>query len=211
MARIATYGALDRHRVLVHRESFGAFKRAMPFFCTNLAKFIFLERTIQQCQFTQLILLVNVSFIINDHKHLVDHISGRIDRLLIVTSDDNMKRIVLSFYQLAITSSSRSDLDGSSSTNGNLTSCLSFEIFLSLSAGTNNKTNKIVGRVLFDGNSNLVGTFALEQATLASGGIHLHNLFQDIVAFGTVAFPPPNCARVFALAVYTINCGLVYL
>ena len=120
MARVTTDGATDRYCRLSHRKALGALKGPVSFFTTNRTKLVFLQSTVQECQFTELSLFVDILFIVNHHQHLFDHVRCSIDSTLVFTRNDNVQRVVVAIHDFSVAASSRSLLDGSFPTDGNL-------------------------------------------------------------------------------------------
>ena len=174
---------------------------------TNLTELFLLEGTIQQGQFTKLLLFVDILFVVNDYKHLVDHVSCCVDRSLVVSGDDNMKRFTVTFHHFAISSTSGSFFDGSFTTNGNLTTSLCFQLLLSLSTWANDETDKIVLRVFFDGDPNLVGPLSLEEAAGSIGRVHIHELFQNVLALVRQTLSPTNSSGILPLTIGSVDCS----
>lgn len=162
MTRISTYGTLDQHCILFHAEAFRTFKGSMTLLTTYLTVLIFFECTIQQCQFAKLLLLVNILFVIDDHQHLFDHIGCCIDRSLVITGDDHVKGFIVAVHDLAITSSPRSFLDRATSADCDLTSRLRLQLFLCLTAWSDDQSNEVVLRMVFDWDSYFLCSFAFE-------------------------------------------------
>ena len=62
----------------------------MTLLTTDLTILVFFECTIQERQFAELLLLVNILFVVNDHQHLFDHVRGCIDRSLIIARNNHV-------------------------------------------------------------------------------------------------------------------------
>ncbi len=154
-------------------------------------------------------MLVHILFVINDHQHLFDHIGRCVHRSLVVTGNDNVQRFVVALHDLAIPSSPCSLFYRPSATDCNLASRLGLQFFLSLTTWSNDQSDKVVGRMLFDRNSNLLGSFAFEQIVLTGCWVHVHEFFEDIVSFRGVSLLPTNGPRVFAFSIRAVNCEMM--
>lgn len=205
MARVSAYGTLDQHSVLFHAEAFRTFKGSVALLTTYLTILVFFERTIQKCQFAKLLLLVHILFVINHHQHLFYHIRCCVDRSLVITGNDHVKGFVVALHNLAIPSSPCSFLNRSAPADGDLASRLGLQLFLCLTTWSDDQSNKIVLRVLFDWNSNFLGSFAFEQSGLTGGWIHVHQFFKYVVALGSASLSPTNGPCIFAFAIGTVN------
>ena len=165
MTGIPTNGTFDSDSgsTSIKTESFGTLKTSMPLLGTNLTIFLILQGSIQKRQLSQLLLLVHVLIIVNNHQHLLDHIRCGINGSLMITSDDNVKWIIIPIHHLSIATSSGSLLDRSLATNGNFASRLVLHFFLRFAARANDETYKVVGGMLFDRYVDFAGALAFEE------------------------------------------------
>jgi hypothetical protein len=90
MARVTTDSTLYYRATIVACEAFWAFKRAMTFLPTNLAKFVFLESTVQESQLAELLLLVDISFVIHYNEHLGHHLACGVYSPLVISRNHHM-------------------------------------------------------------------------------------------------------------------------
>lgn len=207
MTSVATNSTLDLHsRLLVHRKTTRALKGSMTLFGTGGTILLFLESSVQQGQFSELLLLVHIRLIVNDHKHLFNHIGSGVDCLLVLSGNNDMQGLIVSVHDLSVPSSTRSFLDRAASTNSNFAPSLGFQFLLSFSTRSNNETNKVVIGMRFNRDANLFGPFAHKEVALTCGGIEIHEFLQDILAFGRVAFLPADRTGILALAVRSVFC-----
>jgi len=162
MTSISTYGTLYQHCILFHAEAFRTFKASMALLTTDLTILIIFECTIQQCQFSKLSLLVNVLFVIDDHQHLFDHICCCVDRSLVITGNDYVKGFIVALHDLTIPSSLCPSFDRTTPANCDLASRLGLKFFLCLTTWSDDQSNKVILRMLFDWDSYFFRSFAFE-------------------------------------------------
>lgn len=163
--------------VVAAAETLGTLKGTMSLLRTNLTKLLLLEGSVQQGQFPQLRLFMNVLFVINHNQHLANHIGGGIDTLLVLSRNDHMKGFVIAVHDLAVAASPGALLDTPLAANSDFAARLGFQLFLCLSAGANDEADKVVVGVLFDRNWNFDGAFSSKQGVVFCGGVHVHEFF----------------------------------
>ena len=206
MTCVSANGTLDLEGILlVHAETLRTLKGPVTLFTTNLTILVLFECTVEESQFAKLLLLVNILFVINDHKHLFNHIGGCVYRSLVVTGNDDVKGFIVAFHNLAIASSPCSFLDGTSSTDCNLAAGLGLQLLLCLTTWSNDQSDKVVCRMLLDGNTNFLGSFAFEESRLTGCRIHVHKFLNHIVALRRIPLSPTNSPSVFAFSIRAVN------
>ena len=176
----------------------------MSLFGANRTKLVRLESTIQQGEFSQLLLLVHILLIVNDLQHFRDHRTRRIDRRRIVPRNQNVQWLIVRRHDLAVPTTPGAFLDGPSTANGNFAARLGFQFLLCLSTGTNDESNEVVIGMFVNGNGYLLDAFAHEGAGGPTG--ELEDAVQEVLTLVGVFFPPADGAGVLAFAVGVVDC-----
>jgi hypothetical protein len=175
----------------------------------NLAVLLLLQCPVKEGKLSELLLLVYVLLIVDHDKHLFDHFRGGVDRVLVVTCNHHVKGLVVALHDLAVSPSTRSLLHGPLSPNRNLAPRLGLQLLLRLASGADDQPDKVVVRVLVDGDPDLFrALLPHEQPRLAPGGrIEVHETLQHVLPLGPVPLTPPLGPGVLPLPVGTVNGG----
>ena len=210
MTCITADGASHFDSRLVRGKSLGAFERSVTLFPTQCTVLILLQGSVQERQFSELCLFVNIFIIVDDHQHILNHLCCRIDTLLPISRHHHMKRFIISLHHLSISPTPRSLLHTSLSPNSNLTPCLAFHFFLGFAPWTNDQSNKIVRRMVLHRYINLPRPLPIEQRW--SDGrrsiptrSQFKYFFKGILPETGKAFPPPNRPRILSFPIRSVN------
>mmetsp|Transcript_33885 Transcript_33885/g.70434 ORF Transcript_33885/g.70434 Transcript_33885/m.70434 type:complete len:244 (-) Transcript_33885:523-1254(-) len=137
-----------------------------------------------------------------------------------------MQRFIVAFHNFSVSTTTRSFLDGSTPTNGNLTAGLAFQFLLGFTTWSNDESNKVVVGVFFDWNTNLFDAFANQQGGSARQTTHhstsaqrtptrtgrssfageSHNTLQQVLTLRCVTFSPTHSSCIFAFSVRAVDC-----
>jgi len=213
MTSIPTNRTLNRNKILLPpRKPLGTLKSPMPLLRTQLTKLLILQRPIQQGQLPQLLLLVHILIIINNHQHLLHHIRRRIHIPLIIPRNHHMQLLIIPIHHLPIPPPPRPLLHTPLPSYRNLTPRFILHFLLRLAPWAYNKTNEIVGGMFFDGYGYFTGSFASEEGGCDGGGVLVggeggegEDLFEGVLALGGVAFAPADCPGVAAFSVCSVD------
>jgi len=178
----------------------------MSLFGTNLTKLIFLQRTIQERQFPELLLLVNVLFVVDNHQHLLDHVGGRVDGILIVPGNDHMEWFIVTIHNFPIATSAGTFFDGSSTPNGDFAARLGFQFLLGFSPWSDDQSNEVIGWMLVQRDSYLSLPLPGQEIGLTPRSwVHVDQLFEYVLSLVRVALSPPFGPSVLTLAIGTVD------
>lgn len=172
--------------------------------------FVVFESTVQESQFAQLLLLVDIAFVVQDDEHFLNHGGGRIHGPGIVSRHDDVQRFVIARIGLSVAPTPGPLLDTALAPNGDLATRLGFQFLLRFPTRTDNETNEIVIGVLVDGDGNFLHLFGgtKERRQLFAVAVRrteLEQLFQYALTLRRVAFLPSHRPRVLAFAIGTVH------
>mmetsp|Transcript_995 Transcript_995/g.2115 ORF Transcript_995/g.2115 Transcript_995/m.2115 type:complete len:327 (-) Transcript_995:449-1429(-) len=214
MTRIPANSALHlQHAPIIQRKLLRTFEISVPLLPAQVTPFLLLQRPVEQGQLPQLILLVNVLLIVDDHEHLRDHLGRRIDGRRIVPGDHHVEGFVLPLGELRRPVLGETTLgpllDGALPPNGDLAPRLGLHVLLGLAPRPDDETDEVVRGVLIHRNGYLAGALPLGDS--GEGGLHggaeLGDAFEADEALFGVAFLPAVGAGVLAVAVGVVDGG----
>mmetsp|Transcript_5005 Transcript_5005/g.7540 ORF Transcript_5005/g.7540 Transcript_5005/m.7540 type:complete len:203 (-) Transcript_5005:602-1210(-) len=168
----------------------------MPLLRTEDAVIIILQRSIQQGQLPQLILLELVLLIIDHHQHLFDEGARLVHILLRIAGDEHVQGLVFAIVYPSIAATTCTLLHTSLASDGNLAIGLDLQFLLGLAPRSNDQTNEVVRGVFLHGDGDLLDALPSGKALRPHGGIQVHHLLQYILSFVAILLPPSYCTGI---------------
>jgi len=146
VAAVATYPTLYVDQFSGHL-TFGALKLAMAFVTTNMTVFIIFQSSVYQSKLTKLPGFVFIVSVFNRDKKFFNLFLCFLYLFFCVPHYEHMELVILVFKAPNLPSLAPF-FNSTFASNLNLTPCFLLQAFLSVSAGANDKSNKIVAGVL---------------------------------------------------------------
>mmetsp|Transcript_24172 Transcript_24172/g.41059 ORF Transcript_24172/g.41059 Transcript_24172/m.41059 type:complete len:237 (-) Transcript_24172:254-964(-) len=147
--------------------------------CANAAVLVFLQRSIDERQLTQLLLLVLVLVIIDDHQQLFYQLHRIVHHLHRGTVHMHVQLIVL-VRAVMLGTPLRPVLHAALAADADLRACFLLHTLLGVPSGSNNNANEVVRGVLLVGNINFLERLgANEVRWRLIQGVHFQQLFDS--------------------------------
>ncbi len=115
------------------------------------------QRAVDLCKLPELESLVLIAPFLDRNEQLLDHLGGLADLLVGVACDQDVEVVVIIGEATRAFLASFTVLCGPFASDGNLGASLLLHLLLRQTPRPNNETNKIVVRILLDGDVNLLG------------------------------------------------------
>jgi hypothetical protein len=149
MTRFPANRALYQIPLIIQSESFRTLEIAMTLLSARQTPLLALfQRTVQQRQFPQLSLFMNIHLIVNHNQHIANHLRRHFQLGGIVSRHHHVEGFVVPLLGGFVPPSPRTFFDRTFSPNGNFAVGFGLHLFLGFTPRTYNKPYKIIRRML---------------------------------------------------------------